>query len=117
MEIKNMWQQATITFVEDANFKGLKNCYGLFVLNDMVHDRQITQGNWENDDIEATLSNDNLTIDGKHIIWTDSKAKLYAICSFPNHKANDCPRRKKSLQIETYKIFIRDSNRRNTLTT
>ncbi|CAI2188132.1 4949_t:CDS:2, partial [Funneliformis geosporum] len=36
METKNMWQQATITFAEDANFKGLKDCYGFFVLNDMV---------------------------------------------------------------------------------
>ncbi|CAI2188405.1 9090_t:CDS:1, partial [Funneliformis geosporum] len=31
-----MWQQATITFAEDANFKGLKDCYSLFVLNNMV---------------------------------------------------------------------------------
>ncbi|CAI2192899.1 17858_t:CDS:1, partial [Funneliformis geosporum] len=36
MKTKNMWQQATITFAEDVNFKELKNCYGLFVLNDMV---------------------------------------------------------------------------------
>ncbi|CAI2192448.1 6297_t:CDS:2, partial [Funneliformis geosporum] len=36
IETKNMWQQATITFAEDANFKGLKACYGLFVLNDIV---------------------------------------------------------------------------------
>ncbi|CAI2194177.1 9359_t:CDS:2, partial [Funneliformis geosporum] len=27
---------ATITFAEDANFKGLKDCYSLFVLNNMV---------------------------------------------------------------------------------
>ncbi|CAI2182676.1 10066_t:CDS:2 [Funneliformis geosporum] len=36
IETKNMWQQATITFAEDANFMELKNCYGLFVLNDIV---------------------------------------------------------------------------------
>ncbi|CAI2184063.1 16828_t:CDS:2, partial [Funneliformis geosporum] len=49
-------------------------------------------------DVNATaLSNKNLTIDGKHVICIDSKTKLYAICSSPNHKANGCPRRRKSL--------------------
>jgi hypothetical protein len=48
-----------------------------------------------NDDVEAAISNENLTIDGKHVIWTSSNTKLCAICSSPNHKASDCPKRRK----------------------
>jgi len=123
METKNMWQQATITFADDANFQGLKDCYGTFVLNDMVRvhmcdlvradilarstfsaklaglprfttGKQLAEigkmvdatawvipkarSNYRNlqhaffyfasaDDFEAAISNDNLTIDGKHV--------------------------------------------------
>ncbi|CAI2198028.1 12379_t:CDS:2, partial [Funneliformis geosporum] len=36
MEMKNMWQQATITFAENTDFKKLAACHSIFVLNDMV---------------------------------------------------------------------------------
>src|SRR5215208_839743 len=36
METKNMWQQDTITFAENTDFKKLAACHGIFVLNDMV---------------------------------------------------------------------------------
>ena len=45
------------------------------------------------DDVEAALSNENLTIDKKHVTWTRTDAKLCAICSAPNHQANSCPRK------------------------
>src|SRR5215216_2757391 len=48
------------------------------------------------DDVDAALSNENLTIDEKHVIWTKSNTKLCAICSSPHHKASDCPKRRKS---------------------
>src|SRR5918994_2717403 len=48
------------------------------------------------DDFEAAISNDNLTLDGKHVTWTKSNAKLCAICSSPHHKASDCPKRRRS---------------------
>jgi len=48
------------------------------------------------DDAEAALSNDNLTIDNKHVTWTKSNAKLCAICSSPHHKASACPRKRKT---------------------
>ncbi|CAI2185018.1 20481_t:CDS:2 [Funneliformis geosporum] len=35
MEIKNLWQQATITYSNDTDFKTLKNKYRVFVLNYM----------------------------------------------------------------------------------
>ena len=36
METKNLWQQATITYDNNANFTELKKGYGVFILNDMV---------------------------------------------------------------------------------
>lgn len=48
------------------------------------------------DDVEAALSNENLTIDKKHVTWTKTDAKLCAICSAPNHKVNDCPRKRRA---------------------
>ncbi|CAI2195909.1 1566_t:CDS:1, partial [Funneliformis geosporum] len=47
IETKNMWQQATITFTEDAKFMELKNCYSLFVLNDMVRVHMCDQSHAE----------------------------------------------------------------------
>ena len=149
MNTKNMWQQATITFDANTNFKGLKQIFGTFILNDMVrvHMCDLTRidilarskfsaklaglprftngkqlvdigrmlnatswiilrarSNYQNlqhvffyfssaDDVEAALSNENLTIDKKHVTWTRTDAKLCAICSEPNHKVNDCPRK------------------------
>src|SRR5215216_3989410 len=151
METKNMWQQATITFAENTDFKKLAACNGVFVLNDMVRvhrcdlpkkdilakskfsvklaglprfttGKQLldighmvnalawiipkARSNYRNlqhaffyfssaDDVEAALSNENLTIDGKHVTWTSANAKLCAICSSPQHKASDCPKRRK----------------------
>ena len=48
------------------------------------------------DDVEAAISNDHLTIDGKHVTWTSTSAKLCAICSSPHHKVNDCPKKRKN---------------------
>ncbi|CAI2193674.1 1884_t:CDS:2, partial [Funneliformis geosporum] len=90
---------ATITYANDSNFKGLKDCYNLFVLNDIVRVHMCDQPHadilahskfsaklaglprFTTDDIDATLSNENLTIDGKHVILTDLKVKLCVICS------------------------------------
>ena len=36
METKNLWQQATITYDNNANFTELKKGHGVFILNDMV---------------------------------------------------------------------------------
>ena len=152
MNTKNMWQQATITYDNETNFKELRKIYGTFILNDMVrihscdlpridvlarskfsaklaglprftNGKQLmdigrmlnatswiiprARSNYQNlqhaffyfesaDDVEAALSNNNLTIDKKHVTWTKTNAKLCAICSAPNHKVNDCPRKRRT---------------------
>ncbi|CAI2189040.1 15233_t:CDS:1 [Funneliformis geosporum] len=47
------------------------------------------------EDIKVTLSNENLTINDKHVTWTAANAKLCAICLSPHHKASDCLKRRK----------------------
>jgi hypothetical protein len=149
---KNMWQQATITYDTNTDFKELRKKFGTFILNDMVRfhmcdlpgkdvlarskfsaklaglprfttamqlfdiGRMINATSWiiprarsnyqhlqhaffyfkTADDLEAALSNENLTLDKKHVTWTLTNAKLCAICSAPNHKATDCPHRRKA---------------------
>ena len=48
------------------------------------------------DDHEAAISNNNLTINGKHVEWTSNKTQLCAICSSPHHKIKDCPKKRRT---------------------
>src|SRR3954447_2154001 len=48
------------------------------------------------EDHEAAISNNNLTIDGKHVEWTGSKVQLCAICSSSHYKIKDCPKKRRT---------------------
>src|SRR5215216_4511020 len=62
------------------------------------------------DDVEAAISNDNLTIDNKHVTWTKSNTKLCAICSSYTIKQVNVLEKGKSQTIATSKNYIKDFN-------